>query len=65
MGKFNNSSILFEMDAGEVVQLQAFIWLEGQDVDCTKAIADAHIIANPQFAVDPVGGSGLVPIPRN
>mgnify|MGYP003313529373 CR=1 FL=1 len=53
------------MDAGEVVQLQAFIWLEGQDVDCTNAIADAHIIANLQFAVDPVGGSGLVPIPRN
>lgn len=65
MGKFNNSSILFEMDAGEVVQLQTFIWLEGQDVDCTNAIADAHIIANLQFAVDPVGGSGLVPIPRN
>lgn len=64
MGKFNSSSLLFEMEAGEVVQLQVFIWLEGQDVDCTNAIADAQIVANLQFGVDAIGGSGLVPIPK-
>lgn len=65
MGSFNSSSILFDIKSGEVVQMQVIIWLEGQDVDCTNAIADAHVIANLQFAVESQGGSGLVPIPKD
>lgn len=65
MGTFDSSSVLFDMAADEIVQIQIIIWLEGQDVDCTNAIADARIVANLQFEVENVGGSGLVPIPSN
>ena len=65
MGTFSGSPALFKMDVDEIVQIEMIIWLEGQDVDCTNAIADAHIIANLQFQVENMGGTGLVPIPTN
>lgn len=63
MGAFDGSSDLFKMKADEVVQIEIIIWLEGQDVDCTNAIADASIIANLQFHATVIGGGGMVPIP--
>lgn len=65
MGKFDGSSVLFSMDVDEVVKIQMIVWLEGQDVDCTNAIADARIVGNLQFEVKNIGGSGLVPIPSD
>ncbi len=64
MGEFDGSTELFEMAENEVVRIQLIIWLEGQDIDCTNAISDARIIANLQFNVEPIGDSGLVPIPK-
>jgi hypothetical protein len=65
MGKFDGSSVLFSMDVDEVVKIQMIVWLEGQDVDCTNAIADARVVGNLQFEVKNIGGSGLVPIPSD
>ena len=62
LGKFEGSTELFELDEGETVMIKLYIWLEGQDVDCTNVIADARILANLQFNATIKGGSGLVPI---
>ncbi|MBR6768952.1 MAG: hypothetical protein IKM34_05645 [Clostridia bacterium] len=63
LGEFTDSSDLFTMKKDEVVKIEMIIWLEGQDADCTNAIADAGIVANLQFKVTELGG-GLQPIPQ-
>lgn len=63
MGEFTSEKNLFVLDEGEMVRLDLYIWLEGQDVDCTGQIGDAaQILANLQFAADYDEQSGLVPI---
>ena len=62
-GEFTSFTELFDMEANSKVKIQFYIWLEGQDVDCTNAIEEAQILANIQFvATTESGGSGLVPI---
>lgn len=62
-GEFTSFTQLFEMEANSKVKIQFYIWLEGQDVDCTNAIQEAQILANIQFVANTEsGGSGLVPI---
>ncbi len=63
MGKFTTPTELFTIEADEVVKIEIYVWLEGMDVDCTNAIADAQLIGNLQFNAVTGGGSGLVPIP--
>lgn len=63
LGKFTTSTKLFTLQAGEVAAVDLYVWLEGQDVDCTNIIEEAQIIANIQFAADYEGQSGLVDIP--
>jgi len=45
---------LFSIKPGEVVKIEMYIWLEGQDADCTNildgAMHDAQIWANIQFS---------------
>lgn len=62
LGEFTTPTKLFTMLAGQIVRIDIYIWLEGQDVDCTNQINQAQILANIQFAADVEGQSGLVPI---
>lgn len=62
LGQFQSDLLLFELDARETVLIEVYIWLEGQDTDCTNKIQDAQIIANIQFSTEPGDQSGLKPI---
>lgn len=63
MGEFTSEKDLFTLEAGGMVRLDLYIWLEGQDVDCTGLIgSEAKIIINLQFAANYDEQSGLVPI---
>ncbi len=62
LGEFQNTPILCTLDSGEIVQMDIYIWLEGQDVDCVDLIRKAQIMACIQFDADPEGGGGLTPI---
>ena len=62
LGEFEGSTEIFELEQNETVMIQLYVWLEGQDVDCTNAISDAMILANLQFNATVKGSSGLVPI---
>ena len=53
---------LFHLDAEEMVRIDLYVWLEGQDVDCINEIHKAQILANIQFSASGEGQSGLVPI---
>lgn len=61
-GEFVGSTDLFKLKKNEMVQIQLYIWLEGQDVDCSNKIKEAKIMANIQFKAEVEGQSGLVPI---
>lgn len=62
-GDFTGETKLFHLKKGELMRLEIYIWLEGQDVDCNNRIGtQAEILANLQFAGTPGGNSGLVPI---
>lgn len=63
MGSFTSDTDLFHLDAGEMVRIELYIWLEGQDADCDYSIGqEAMILAHIQFAGDYSGQSGMVPI---
>lgn len=62
LGEFTTDPYLFSLEAGQIVQIEMYIWLEGQDIDCTNEIKEARLLANIQFNADSEGQSGLVPI---
>lgn len=62
LGEFLDTPTLFSLDAGEMVRIDVYIWLEGQDMDCTNEIREAQISANLQFDAESGNQSGLVPI---
>lgn len=62
LGEFQDDAYLFTLETGEMVKIDLYIWLEGQDYDCTNQIRDAQILASIQFESDPTGQSGLQPI---
>ena len=62
LGEFTTETELWNLEPGEIIQVDLYIWLEGQDIDCTNAIGKAKILASIQFAGDPGGQSGMVPI---
>jgi len=65
LGDFETDPKLFSLGVQEMVCIDLYLWLEGQDVDCDNRIGrDARITANMQFFADPAGQSGLVPIPQ-
>lgn len=63
LGEFIGDTYLFSLDAESMVKIDLYIWLEGQDVDCTNLINEAQIIANLQLDAEYGGQSGLVDIP--
>lgn len=63
MGEFTSDTKLFAMQANSMVRIDLYIWLEGQDVDCTNLIGqEAKILAAIQLKADSGGQSGMVPI---
>ena len=58
-GSFADQTDLFILQEDETVKIMIYIWLEGQDVDCTNAIADAQITANIQFLAQSYNESGM------
>ena len=63
MGEFTSDTELFRITEQELAQVTIYVWLEGQDVDCTNAIGRAaQVLANLQFAADFSGQSGLEPV---
>lgn len=63
MGTFETKTELFRLEAGKLARIDLYLWLEGQDYDCTMAIGEAaQIVAHIQFASDYNEQSGLKPI---
>lgn len=66
-GEFLENPTLFTLKTGEIVKIELYMWLEGQDVDCSNAMSDGvtttKIQANIQFTGTTESQSGLVPIP--
>lgn len=67
-GEFIENLPLFSLRSGEIVKIELYIWLEGQDVDCSNAMSDGEtttkIEANIQFTGSSESQSGMVPIPK-
>lgn len=65
LGEFTTETNLWVLDQNEIIRVDLYIWLEGQDVDCTNAINQAQILASIQFAGDSSGQSGMETIEPN
>lgn len=63
LGEFQTDTKLFDLELGSMIQIELYIWLEGQDVDCVNAMNEVQIFSNIQFFADYSAGSGLVDIP--
>lgn len=65
-GEFLSNPTIFSVKPGEIVRVEIYIWLEGQDVDCSNAMSDGvsttTILANIQFTGTTETQSGMVPI---
>lgn len=61
-GEFDREMDLFSMSANEIVKIDFYIWLEGQDVDCNNMMKESEILANIQFHAESKHNSGLQPI---
>ena len=60
LGEFTTDTYLFDLAADEFAQIDIYVWLEGQDVDCTNEIGKkSQIFVNMQFAAEASGQSGL------
>lgn len=64
LGQFLTPTTLFSLEAGEKVRIDLYVWLEGQDIDCTNEIEEAQIFANIQFSVEYENKGGLEEIPQ-
>lgn len=64
-GEFISNPELFSLESGEMVKIDIYIWLEGQDTDCTNKIENARIFANLAFKTDYQGQTGMEEIPQS
>ena len=62
LGDFVQNPPLFRVNPGEVMRIEMYIWLEGQDIDCTNAMNGAQLMANIQFTGKTEAQTGMVPI---
>ena len=62
MGQFLDPPDLFQLEVGQMVRIDLYVWLEGQDVDCTNMINGAQILASIQMTAETQSQSGLIPI---
>lgn len=63
LGEFVSDTYLFTLDVDSMVRIDLYVWLEGQDVDCTNLIDEAQIVANIQLKTEYGGQTGLEEIP--
>ena len=59
MGEFLTDTKLFTLEPDELLQIELYIWLEGQDMDCVGQVDQARILASIQFKADPANQSGM------
>lgn len=66
-GEFLENPTLFSLKPNQIIKIEMYIWLEGQDVDCTNAMSDGvtttRIQANIQFTGSSESQSGMEVIP--
>ena len=62
LGEILDDVVLFDVGPETIVQMDIYIWLEGQDPECTNLMSGAQIIANLQFIADIDDPSGMVSI---
>lgn len=62
-GEFITDKELFEITAGQILRIDLYIWVEGQDVDCYGLPEDAKLLANIQFESGSTVQSGMADIP--
>ncbi len=63
LGEFTTEAELFSLTPKELAKITIYVWLEGQDADCTNVIGqEAKILASIQFATESDGQSGLIPV---
>ena len=63
LGEFDGETELFTIGPEELAQISLYVWLEGQDVDCTNVIGhEAQVLASIQFGSQSGAQSGLGPI---
>jgi len=59
-GDFLDDTYLFSLKEGEQVKIDLYLWLEGQDPDCTNHIGnEARIFSSIQFHVETKNQGGL------
>ncbi len=59
LGDFITETELFHINSGEILMVEMYVWLEGQDIDCTNMTGGAQILANVQFTTDLGEQSGM------
>lgn len=65
-GEFLDDTHLFDLDEDCMAKIEIYLWLEGQDIDCTNEIGkEAQIFANIQFHSVSKGQSGMEEIKTN
>jgi hypothetical protein len=65
-GEFLDDPFLFDLDENCMAQIEIYLWLEGQDMDCTNEIGEAaQIFASVQFHAEMKSGSGLEDLPKD
>lgn len=62
-GEFITIKELFEIEAEQMLRIDLYIWVEGQDVDCYGLPEDAKLLANIQFESGSTSQSGMAEIP--
>lgn len=62
LGEFTTDTKLWLLEPEQIIRIDLYIWLEGQDVDCTNVINRAQILASIQLAGDSDSQSGMDPI---
>ena len=62
LGQFVTDPYLFALEGDDMVRIDLYVWLEGQDADCTNVISQAQIMASVQFRGDAGEHSGMQPI---
>ena len=59
-GDFLDNTYLFSLNEGEQVKIDLYLWLEGQDPDCTNHIGkESKIFSSIQFHVEAKDQGGL------
>jgi hypothetical protein len=65
-GEFQDDPHLFDLEEDGMAKIEIYLWLEGQDIDCTNEIGnEAQIFANIQFYSVNKPNSGMEEIETN